>query len=124
MEQKLVCQWYGGTYDLLLSINDKNYVVDFKTSNQFNYKYLIQSTVYKSLLEGMGYNIDGIIILRLSKKDISFSTLTLLTNIKEHNEYMQKLLNFFNSMVYSFYNKVYSENNFDRIAYMNYNNYE
>lgn len=49
-EQKLVCEWYGGTYDCLMRINGKIYLIDFKTSNHVTYKYYLQLAAYSKVL--------------------------------------------------------------------------
>ena len=41
-EEKLVCPYFGGTYDMLISIDGKIYLIDFKTSNHVGYKYFLQ----------------------------------------------------------------------------------
>ena len=49
-EESLVCEWFGGTYDLLISINNKIYLVDFKTSNHVGYKYYLQLAAYRYMI--------------------------------------------------------------------------
>ena len=49
-EEKLVCPYFGGTYDMLVSIDDKVYLIDFKTSNHVGYKYFLQLAAYRYML--------------------------------------------------------------------------
>lgn len=49
-EQSIVCEYFAGTYDLLITIDDKPYLVDFKTSNHVGYKYFMQLAAYRYLL--------------------------------------------------------------------------
>lgn len=73
MEQTLVCDWFGGTYDLLCKIDGKVFLVDFKTSNYITYKYFMQLAAYRYMLELNGIRIDGCIILQLSKESPEFN---------------------------------------------------
>ena len=52
-EHKIVCNWFGGTVDCLLSINGKLYLVDFKTSNHVTYKYFLQLAAYRFMLKSV-----------------------------------------------------------------------
>lgn len=72
-EFKLVCEWFGGTLDLLVAINDKIYLVDFKTSNNPSYKYFLQLASYRYILrERYHIELAGVIVLMLNKKCIYF----------------------------------------------------
>jgi len=59
---------YAGRLDVTGKINDKLYVVDFKTSKDFYFDYPIQLAAYAKAYEEL-YNekIDGIAVLRLDK---------------------------------------------------------
>lgn len=113
-EQKLVCQYFGGTYDLLVEINDLLYLVDFKTSNHVSYKYYLQLAAYKYMLELQGYSISGCIILQLNKDKIQYTEYPLIFSNPLHLDYINKSLNTFLSLAYSYYNiyqceKMYKE---------------
>lgn len=105
-EKTLVCPFYGGTLDLYMEINGRNYLIDFKTSNHFNYKYHLQMAAYRRLLY---YNLnlitDGIIILKLSKSTSSFEE--QLLDLSDYNmlAYMNDCDRCFQSLVYSYYNR-------------------
>ena len=113
-EQKLVCQYFGGTYDLLVEINGLLYLVDFKTSNHVSYKYYLQLAAYKYMLELQGYSISGCIILQLNKDKIQYTEYPLIFSNPLHLDYINKSLNTFLSLAYSYYNiyqceKMYKE---------------
>lgn len=104
-EQTLTCEYFGGTYDLLIEINGLLYLIDFKTSNYISYKHFIQLSAYKYMLEKQGYNISGCIILQLDKKEIKYTEYPIFYNSNsEHKQFMDKCLNTFFSLVYGYYN--------------------
>lgn len=116
IEQKMSCKWFGGTYDVLVKINDKLYIVDFKTSNHVGYKYFLQMAAYKYMLE-TEYNIfiDGVIILQLDKKEISYEEYFLDLSNSQHSEFMQHCTNTFLSLVFSYYNILQAQHLYNNI---------
>lgn len=115
-EQKLVCRWYGGTYDLLIRINDKVFLVDFKTSNHISFRYYIQLAAYNKILrDELGINIDGCIILQLNKKDSIFREYVLDLSIKSHRDYLGYCERTFMSMIYTYYHIFYLEREFKNL---------
>ena len=52
-ETILLCQYYGGTVDLVISVDGIIYIVDFKTSNHPSYKYHLQIAAYKMIIENV-----------------------------------------------------------------------
>lgn len=103
-EQKIACNWFGGTYDALVRINGKLYLVDFKTSNHVTEKYFLQLAAYAYILEGMGYHIDGFIVLQLNKSEPGFNEYLLIMDVMEHYVFMQNCIKTFLSLVYAYYN--------------------
>jgi len=72
-EKELTCPYFGGTLDLLIEINGKVYLVDFKTSNHTSYKHYLQLSSYRYILiTEYGIEVDGFIILKLSKTKVFF----------------------------------------------------
>lgn len=116
MEQKLSCPWFGGTYDMLIKINNKIYLVDFKTSNHISYKYCLQVAAYKYMLNNY-YNIriDGAIILQLDKKSISFEEYVLDFSNKTHNDFINLCTETYLSLVYGYYNRLKVEQMYKKI---------
>lgn len=114
-EFKLSCPWFGGTYDMLISINDRPWLVDFKTSNHLSYRYCLQLSAYRYMLR---YNnivipdIAGIIVLRLDKESPSFEEYVLDLSIPEHLNYLNICEHTFFSMAYTYWNLQYIKANF------------
>ena len=115
LEKELVCPYYGGTCDLLIEINGRLFLGDFKTSNNIGYKYFLQLSAYKYILENSGYKIDGCIILQVDKSTIAYEEYVLDFNNIDHKSFIDLCTNCFLSLVYSYYNKVMVENEFKRI---------
>lgn len=103
-EQTLTCEYFGGTYDLLVEIDGLLYLVDFKTSNHVNYKYFLQLAAYIYMLEQQGYIISGCIILQLNKQKIEYTEYPLIFSNPEHRNFIDRSLNTFFSLVYGYYN--------------------
>lgn len=126
-EQVIVCNLYGGTYDLLLKINGLVYLVDFKTSKHITYKYYLQLAAYKLLLE-TEYNkkIDGFIILQLSKVNEEYTEYVTNLNDKKQKEYVDLCEETFMKIVEAYYNVLYIEGKFNdndnKIYILNRNN--
>lgn len=60
-EMEIVCPYFGGTCDLLVSSNGRTFLLDFKTSKQTGYKHFLQLAAYRYILQTY-YNmkIDGV----------------------------------------------------------------
>lgn len=103
-EESLVCEYYGGTLDLLIKIDDKIYLVDFKTSNHVGYKYYLQLAAYRRIL-ALYHNIhiDGCIILQLSKTNKSFTEYMIDLHKYEDALFMYQCDETFMSLVKSYY---------------------
>lgn len=116
MENALVCPWFGGTYDLLIKINGQVYLTDFKTSNHVGYRYFLQLSAYRYMLENY-YNIhiNGTIILQVDKFEDAFEEYTLTFNDSNHLNFINDCEQCFLSLVYAYYNRLKVENEFDII---------
>lgn len=113
-EQPLVCKYYGGTLDILVSIDGLVYLVDFKTSNHFNYKYHLQTAAYRRMLYFQyGIIVDGIIILKLSKDQVFFEEQLLDLRNYSILEYINQCERTFISLVYAYYNRKIVERKFN-----------
>lgn len=105
-EYPLVCKYFGGTLDLLLKIDGKIYLVDFKTSNHLSYRYHLQLAAYRYMLKlNENIDLDGIIILQLSKNSIDFNEQMILLDNQEMLDYINTCEQTFMSLVYSYYTK-------------------
>ncbi len=105
-ESPLVCEYYGGTLDLLMKIDGKVYIIDFKTSNHIGYKYYLQLAAYMRVLY-LKHNIkvDGCIILQLSKTTYDFNEYILQFDKYEDLDFISRCETAFMSLVYGYYNR-------------------
>lgn len=95
-ETTLSCPYFGGTFDMLLKINKKYYLIDFKTSNKVSFKYFMQLAAYKYMLEPMyGIKLSGVMILRLSKTNIKFEETIVDLHTKIGRDFIDDCLNAF-----------------------------
>ena len=113
LEEQIISQYYGGTYDALLNIGGKTWLIDFKTSNKVGYKYFLQLAAYRKLLRELkGINIDGCLVLQLSKYHPAFLEYVADLHYPPHLEYMDIAEKTFCSLVYGFYHTLYLEGRF------------
>lgn len=111
-EQKLVCEWFGGTYDLLLKINGCLFLVDFKTSNHVTYKYYMQLSAYSYMLKKQGIYISGVIILQLNKTSPGYNEFVLDFSNKKDKDYFEMCEKTFLALVYGYYHIHWLEEEF------------
>ena len=114
-EERLVCPYFGGTYDLLISINDAIYLVDFKTSNHVTYKYYLQLAAYNYILKSKGINITGVVILQLSKTEDKYTEYVLDFRNPIHKDYFEMCERTFLTLVYAYYHVYYLEGKFNEL---------
>lgn len=79
-EIPLICPWFAGTADLIVIINGRKYVIDFKSSKSISPDYLIQVSAYKWIIDNYypEYGvIDGVGILRFDKHHDTYQDLFL-----------------------------------------------
>lgn len=115
-EQQLSCPWFGGTYDLLINIDGKIYLTDFKTSNHISYKYFLQLAAYRYMIrESLGIDIDGCIILQVDKKCVHYEEYVLNFTVKEHLDFIQQCEITFFSLIYGYINRKITENMYKQL---------
>lgn len=97
-EYSIVGDSYGGTLDALISINNKKYIVDFKTSSKVKINYIIQLVAYINLLKEVDdiNDIDGLIIVRSSRNNFEVYE-EFLIDINKNIEFINSCNNVFNS---------------------------
>ena len=98
LEKELVSNEYnfGGTIDYIGKVGDVNVICDYKTSKSFSFKYALQLSGYRQLfLENRNnlkikknFNLDGVLILRLSKFNKGEYETKFISN-DELNEYWE-----------------------------------
>lgn len=104
-EQSLMCEYFAGTYDLLISIDDKPYLIDFKTSNHVGYKYFMQLAAYRYLLYTQkNINIEGCIVLQFDKKEPKYREFTLKFSDPYDYEFIENCHRSFMGLAYTYYN--------------------
>lgn len=103
MEERLVCDYFGGTLDALYCINGKIFLVDYKTSNMVTEKYFFQLAAYKHMLAQRGIQIDGCIVLQLCKEEVGFTEYILLFEDPMHASFMDECTETFLALVYAYY---------------------
>lgn len=116
IEKQLVCEYFGGTLDLLIEINGEVFLVDFKTSTYpRNYKYVLQLAAYRYMLrEYYNINTDGCIILGLNKTKIEFDE--ILFHFKKYTDnYLFDIAEQeFLALVYAYLNRLNIKLQFDK----------
>lgn len=116
MEEELVLPYCSGTYDLLLKIDDRIFLVDLKTSNHVGFDYFIQLAAYRHLLYKVkNINIDGCLILQLDKESPSFEEFALDFTNNDHYNFIEHCAFTFMSLVLSYYNIDKAESMFKQI---------
>lgn len=115
-EHKLVCPWFGGTLDLLIEIDGKIYLLDFKTSNYPSYKYFLQLAAYRYILRHFyGIEIYGCGIIKLNKKYIGFEEFIIDKSQPDYEDFMNLCERTFLSLVYAYINRVNVESYYKNI---------
>ena len=104
IEEKLSCQWFGGTLDAILEINGRIFLIDFKTSNHITFKYFLQLAAYLYMLSLRNIYPEGVIVLQLDKKEPGFNEYLLDFKNPEHKQFMDYCSQAFFSLVYAYYN--------------------
>lgn len=112
-EVPLVCQYYGGTYDLLIKVNDDYWLIDFKTSNHITYKYFLQLAAYNQILRDKDHmNLRGVLVLQLEKTRPIYHEYYLDFARPESKDYFNNCERTFMSLLYGYYNIKYLEKEF------------
>lgn len=115
-EQKLVCPWFGGTLDLLIEIDGRVYLLDFKTSNYTSYKYFLQLAAYRYILRNyFGIEIYGCGVIKLNKTEIKFEEFIIDKSMYDYEDFMTLCENTFLSLVYAYYHRMQVENFYNNI---------
>lgn len=114
IEKKLSCKYFGGTLDCLLKINGKIWLIDFKTSNHVGYKYALQMASYIYMLKEEGIEVDGCVILQLSKEYIHYTEHILDFNNDETKEYIDLCIYEFLLLAASYHGRYMVEHGFKK----------
>ena len=115
-EYKLIHPYFGGTCDCVLKINDEYWLIDFKTSNHMNYKYILQLAAYKFLLKELkDISISGCCVLLLDKENSEYNDYVLNLHNKDHSDYMDQCMETFFLLAAAYRMRLYTKSEYDRI---------
>ena len=115
-EFKLICPWFGGTLDLLVEIDGRVYLLDFKTSNHPSYKYFLQLAAYIYILKYYyGIEVYGCGIIKLDKKEIHFEEFIIDKSNPIYDEFIELCQQTFLSLVYAYINRINVERQYNSI---------
>lgn len=99
-EMKFSTPFYGGTIDLIAEINGAVYIIDYKTSKQLSYEYILQTCAYRWAMNN-GYcgwvgdelaPAKGIGLIRIDKEKDSYESY-FLTDPNLLNQYTNCFMN-------------------------------
>lgn len=115
-EMEITCPYFGGTCDLLVSSNGKNFLLDFKTSKQTGYKHFLQLAAYRYILQNY-YNmkIDGVGILLLNKSKIKVEEYILDLSVEQNQIFIRQAEHTFMALAYAYYNRLKTQELFEDI---------
>ena len=115
-EVEIVCPYYGGTIDCIMKINNAWYIIDFKTSKQISYEYIIQTCAYLWVVNNYYPkfpHINGIGIIRIDKeKSNKFNDLFLNEFDLYQNNLINEYIKGFGALLNSYYNNINMRNLF------------
>ena len=115
-EFTLTTPYFGGTYDMLLQLDDKNCLIDFKTSKSIYYNYFIQLSAYKYMLENEGIQVDKIMVVRIPKDAPHYETFFFDMENPVHRDFTNEcLIDFFN-MVQVYWSDTLVEQHYKNIV--------
>ena len=115
-EEPLIGEFFAGTYDLLITIDDKPYLIDFKTSNHVGYKYFMQLAAYRYLLYTQkNINIEGCIILQFDKTEPKYREFNLNFSDPYDYEFIENCHRSFMGLVYTYYNTKLCQRQFGQL---------
>lgn len=100
LEKSLIGEYFCGTIDAVMRIGNEVHIVDYKTSSNIGYKYFMQLSAYRYLLEEIGIHVDKLTVLQLNKYESKYKQYTI--DIKENEELVDNLFNGFINTLNSF----------------------
>ena len=117
-EQSIICKFFGGTLDALYKINNKLYIVDYKTSNHIVLKYALQIAAYVFILQYIhNIFIDGCILLQLSKESIGYNEYALNFSNPVDLNFINQAKSAFLIMVLWYYNLGITEEDYNNLEW-------
>ena len=120
IEKQITCPYFGGTVDCICKINGATYIIDFKTSKQLNFEYILQVCAYLWCINS-GYcldlpHIDGVGLIRIDKEvKNKCDELFLNLYIPWQKEIIDKYISNFGILLENFYHIKAMEKEFHSI---------
>ena len=100
LEKSLIGKYFCGTIDAVMRIGNEVHIVDYKTSSNIGYKYFMQLSAYRYLLEEIDIHVDKLTVLQLNKYESKYKQYTI--DIKQNEELVDSLFNGFINTLNSF----------------------
>lgn len=100
LEKSLIGEYFCGTIDAVMRICNEVHIVDYKTSNNIGYKYFMQLSAYRYLLEEIGINVDKLTVLQLNKYESKYKQYTI--DIKQNEGLVESMFEAFLDTLNSF----------------------
>lgn len=100
LEKSLIGEYFCGTIDAVMRIGNEVHIVDYKTSSNIGYKYFMQLSAYRYLLEEIGIHVDKLTVLQLNKYESKYKQYTI--DIKQNEELVDSLFSGFIDTLNSF----------------------
>lgn len=94
-EKSFSVERYGGTVDLYCELNNKNTILDFKTSKRFYSSHFIQLGAYTQLLEENDLLVEQVAILRIHEGEFHIKIMS--------RQEIDKYIDIFNKLTDLFY---------------------
>ena len=94
-EKSFSIERYGGTVDLYCELNNKNTILDFKTSKRFYSSHFIQLGAYTQLLEENDLLVEQVAILRIHEGEFHIKIMS--------RQEIDKYIDIFNKLTDLFY---------------------
>ena len=106
MEQKVVTPYFGGTFDLLITLkNGKKYLYDFKTTNYIKDSQFVQlSAYYYALREFYNTRLNGVGVLLVNKNRPLCEEYFIDFEIDNNLNVINQCENTFISILHTYYN--------------------
>jgi hypothetical protein len=100
LEKSLIGEYFCGTIDAVMRIGNEIHIVDYKTSSNIGYKYFMQLSAYRYLLEEIGIHIDKLTVLQLNKFESKYKQYTI--DIKQNEGLVESMFEAFLDTLNSF----------------------
>ena len=122
-ERTLSCKYFGGTLDGLIQINNKTFLIDYKTGNHIGFTYCMQLAAYAYMLEKLtSYKLDGVLLIQLCKQKPDYNEFGLRLDNEVHATFFNDCMYTYLCMVLYYYQLINLEFNYTSIGWPVYGN--